>query len=77
MKNIAKICMLLVLISATSCSSQKKIENDQKKQSTTVETKKESMTQILIQTSMGDIKIALYNETPQHRDNFIKLEVGS
>jgi len=31
------------------------------------------MTQILIQTTMGDIKIALYNETPQHRDNFIKL----
>ncbi len=28
---------------------------------------------ILISTSKGDIKIKLYNETPQHRDNFIKL----
>jgi peptidyl-prolyl cis-trans isomerase B (cyclophilin B) len=28
---------------------------------------------ILINTSLGDIKLILYNETPQHRDNFIKL----
>lgn len=30
-------------------------------------------TQVLIQTDLGDILIELYNETPQHRDNFIKL----
>jgi len=28
---------------------------------------------VLIETSMGNIKIRLYDETPQHRDNFIKL----
>lgn len=28
---------------------------------------------VLIQTDKGDITIALYNETPQHRDNFVKL----
>ena len=28
---------------------------------------------ILISTSFGDIKVLLYNETPKHRDNFIKL----
>lgn len=28
---------------------------------------------VLISTSLGDIKIKLYNETPKHRDNFIKL----
>ena len=27
----------------------------------------------LISTEFGDIKIMLYNRTPQHRDNFIKL----
>ena len=27
----------------------------------------------LIKTSLGNIKIKLYNETPKHRDNFIKL----
>ena len=28
---------------------------------------------ILIKTNQGDIEIKLYNETPKHRDNFIKL----
>lgn len=28
---------------------------------------------VLITTTMGDIKIKLYNETPGHRDNFVKL----
>lgn len=28
---------------------------------------------VLIKTTQGDIKIKLYNETPKHRDNFIKL----
>ncbi|WP_321438705.1 peptidylprolyl isomerase [uncultured Bacteroides sp.] len=36
-----------------------------------MENQKETM--LLIQTNLGDIKIKLYNETPQHRDNFIKL----
>ena len=28
---------------------------------------------VLLQTTMGDIKLKLYNETPLHRDNFVKL----
>ena len=28
---------------------------------------------VLMKTSMGDMKIKLYNETPLHRDNFVKL----
>lgn len=30
-------------------------------------------TLVLIETTMGNIKVKLYNETPLHRDNFIKL----
>ncbi len=30
-------------------------------------------TKVLIKTSMGDIKVLLYDETPGHRDNFVKL----
>lgn len=30
-------------------------------------------TLVLIKTTLGDIKVKLYDETPQHRDNFIKL----
>src|SRR5690554_31409 len=28
---------------------------------------------VLIETDMGSITVKLYNETPKHRDNFIKL----
>ena len=30
-------------------------------------------TMVLIATSFGDMKLKLYNDTPQHRDNFVKL----
>lgn len=30
-------------------------------------------TEVKIETSMGDIIVKLYNDTPKHRDNFIKL----
>ena len=30
-------------------------------------------TQIRMQTNLGTITLKLYNETPLHRDNFIKL----
>ena len=29
--------------------------------------------QVKLQTSMGDIVVKLYSDTPQHRDNFVKL----
>ncbi len=31
------------------------------------------MTKVELETSLGKIVVELYNETPQHRDNFIKL----
>ena len=31
------------------------------------------MTKVKLETSLGDIVVELYNETPKHRDNFIKL----
>jgi len=33
----------------------------------------EKMTKFIIHTKFGDIKGELYNDTPKHRDNFIKL----
>lgn len=35
--------------------------------------KEEKQTMVLISTPYGDMKAVLYNETPQHRDNFIKI----
>ena len=31
------------------------------------------MIKVKLETSLGDIVVELYNETPQHRDNFVKL----
>ena len=80
MKKLNFIIILLTITTLVACSSQKKNEPEQKKQADAVqtetkkeETKTDKMTQIKIETSMGNITIALYNETPQHRDNFIKL----
>ncbi len=39
----------------------------------TLAQKQEKQLLVVISTSYGNIKIALYNEAPKHRDNFIKL----
>jgi cyclophilin family peptidyl-prolyl cis-trans isomerase len=39
----------------------------------TIKTMDTTATYVLLSTEYGDMKIKLYNETPQHRDNFIKL----
>ncbi len=51
------ILAALVLVGLT-CQAQKQEEKE---------------TIVVIKTSMGTIKAKLYNDTPQHRDNFIKL----
>jgi cyclophilin family peptidyl-prolyl cis-trans isomerase len=53
-----------------SCSA-----NNSGSESAASENKKadNKMTQVELETSYGDIVVELYNETPQHRDNFIKL----
>lgn len=33
----------------------------------------DNMKKVLIKTKYGDMKVKLYNETPKHRDNFVKL----
>ena len=35
--------------------------------------KENNKTRVRIKTSMGDIAVRLYDETPKHRDNFVKL----
>lgn len=39
--------------------------------------KSKKQTKVAISTSYGDMTLVLYNETPQHRDNFIKLVKSS
>ncbi len=54
---IKRLFILPILLLVVSCKSPSSNEN----------------TQILIKTTMGDIKLKLYDNTPIHRDNFIKL----
>ena len=63
-KNII-ILLTILMAGATSCQSGKKKEN------VTMENQNETL--LKIETTMGNITVKLYDETPLHRDNFIKL----
>ncbi|MGE5421129.1 MAG: peptidylprolyl isomerase [Chloroflexota bacterium] len=54
---LKRVFLLNILFIAISCGAPAGNEN----------------TTILMKTSMGDIRLKLYDETPLHRDNFIKL----
>jgi cyclophilin family peptidyl-prolyl cis-trans isomerase len=54
-----KLIIAVLVLAGLTCSAQQK------------NTEKETI--VTIKTSMGTIKAKLYNDTPLHRDNFIKL----
>jgi cyclophilin family peptidyl-prolyl cis-trans isomerase len=56
-KNIKSVIMPIVCVLIFSCSTNNSNSNKL----------------VVIKTTFGDIKVRLYNETPFHRDNFIKL----
>ena len=59
----SKLIILAALISViTACGAGSKTSADMEKR-----------TQVKIETTQGNIVVELYNETPKHRDNFIKL----
>lgn len=62
MKKIVYILLTISFCGFTSCMNGNKKGGNMDKE-----------TLLKIETTLGDIKIKLYNETPQHRDNFIKL----
>ena len=53
-----KVILAAMILVGLTCSAQQKQEKE---------------TVVVIKTSMGTIKAKLYNDTPLHRDNFIKL----
>ena len=56
--------LLLFFATLTSCHAQ--VANNQMKTA-------EKKYYVLIETSYGNMTVELYNETPKHRDNFLKL----
>ena len=73
--------LAITLMLVASCSSAGNTESSAGTETNVVAKKlnvmktvnTDSCTKVLIKTSLGDIKVALYNETPKHRDNFLKL----
>lgn len=61
-RNLIVLLTILVCTLAGCKPGQKKDGNNM-----------ENETKLKIETSAGDIVVKLYNETPRHRDNFIKL----
>ena len=62
MKQNFWILLIILACSAVACKSGQKKDGNMEKE-----------TVLKIETCMWDIKVKLYNETPKHRDNFIKL----
>ena len=62
MKKILLIILTISFCGLTACKTGTKKGGDMDKE-----------TLVKIETTVGDIEVKLYNETPKHRDNFIKL----
>lgn len=68
--------LLCSLASCNANSSAKDTSNDNSnnsKNNTTMTTVDTTDVMVDIKTSLGDIRVLLYGDTPKHRDNFIKL----
>lgn len=60
---------VILLLTVAACCLMACTGNQQKK--TKMET--DNATLVRLETTLGNITVKLYNETPKHRDNFIKL----
>lgn len=68
MKKIVLTYTLCLLVSVTLTAQKKKKDTEASLQKVV---DKEHI--VLISTSLGDMKVKLYDATPKHRDNFLKL----
>jgi len=66
MKKLLSLLSLTVLLFSTPAFSQKNNKTDKK-------AVMENVYYVQITTDFGTMKVKLYNETPLHRDNFVKL----
>ena len=64
---------LIALITLLSSQAQTATAPTAKNGAPTPTVKPGERPEVLIETTMGNIRVQLYNETPLHRDNFLKL----
>ena len=77
-KNYITALVAATLVIAMSFSVKGVVANDdvstsEKDQSKAMTVDLTNTTRVVLETTFGEIEVALYNETPQHRDNFVKL----
>jgi peptidyl-prolyl cis-trans isomerase B (cyclophilin B) len=72
MKKISTVLILSLLFSWASFA-QKEGAKKEKSQTNLENNGSAPERMVLITTNMGEMKVKLYNATPKHRDNFIKL----
>ena len=76
MKRITILAVLALVLASCGPRAGKNAENGAQTDSTATETMEQTMIQepeFDIITSKGTMRVKLYNKTPKHRDNFIKL----
>ena len=76
MKRITILAVLALVLASCGPRAGKNAENGVQTDSTATETMEQTMIQepeFDIITSKGTMRVKLYNKTPKHRDNFIKL----
>lgn len=79
MKNVMLIISMLLLCIGVGAQTAKNVGKagavvkTVKTEGKVKTVKAEERPEVLIETTMGNIRVALYNETPLHRDNFLKL----
>ncbi len=71
MKKSLFLSLLMAAFTLMSCSANNAEGNTEAANKSKADNNK--MTKVELETSLGKIVVELYNETPQHRDNFIKL----
>lgn len=70
MKNVILFLLFVMLI---SCSNGTTNAQQQQKEIKKINVNLPEMTKIELKTTLGDIVLGLYKETPKHHDNFVKL----
>jgi cyclophilin family peptidyl-prolyl cis-trans isomerase len=77
MKNLLKFLVLVVIVSGCKSTQKTTTTTETKGAAAKTETKSKSNDNtdhlVLIKTNLGDMTVKLYNATPKHRDNFLKL----
>ena len=70
---VALVAIVALTFSVKAVSTGDDVTPQKEDTTTVMSPDLSNATHVLLETTYGNIELALYNETPQHRDNFIKL----